>query len=97
MRKKSQSCASGSAVAGQLMDTSIQPLSTAGSPCTSKLTYSLAPTGGTPAGLVRVIPVCGGARASRPDRPITSGRVEGLTSKSNRPPVDVYSVVRVSV
>ena len=69
----------------------MRPLSDWGRPSTSKETSSCGPprgsapvySAGWPAGLANVKSACGGACASRPSRPATTGRVDGLTFHSN--------------
>src|SRR5215213_6676637 len=86
----------------QSMWTVMRPLSTAGGPCTSNEYSSCAPargspvfSAGSPGGLANVKPACGSATASRPSRPATTGRVEGLTFHSKVAPsvVILYSSV----
>src|SRR3954471_11940707 len=84
------------------MWTVMRPLSTAGGPCTSNAYSSWAPargspvfSAGCPAGLANVKSACGGGTASRPSRPATTGRVDGLTFHSKVEPavVILYSSV----
>ena len=49
-----------------------------------------------PAGLVSAADGCGGAVGSRPSRPATTGRVDGLTAKENLPPSESYVLDRES-
>ena len=67
-----------------------RPLSTAGRPSTVNEISSCAPARGSPvfsagwpSGLAIAIGPCGGPSASRPSRPATTGRVDGLTFHSN--------------
>ena len=52
---------------------------------------------GMPGGLANVMSACGGPVGSRPSRPATYGRVEGLTAKRKRPPGARYVVSSTSV
>ena len=66
--------------------TAARPLSYVGSPVIVNVANSLSPSAGTPAGFVSVAVGCAGACATRPLRPATTGRVDGLTAQLNRPP-----------
>lgn len=68
------------------------PLSTCGRPPTWKVNDSLGPlrgspvfSAGMPAGFATAMLACAGASGSRPYRPATIGRVEGLTAQVKRP------------